>query len=34
MRNLRDDELVDIAGHVLVQPKILGDKWGGGKIYY
>ena len=34
MRNLRDDELVAIAGHVLVQPKILGDKWGGGKIYY
>ena len=34
MRNLRDDELVAIAGHVLVQPKIQGDKWGGGKIYY
>jgi photosystem II cytochrome c550 len=34
MRNLRDDDLVEIAGHVLIQPKILGDKWGGGKIYY
>lgn len=34
MRNLSDDELVAIGGYVLVQPKILGDKWGGGKIYY
>lgn len=34
MRNLRDDDLTAIAGHVLLQPKILGDKWGGGKIYY
>lgn len=34
MRNLRDEDLVAIAGHVLVQPKVVGDKWGGGKIYY
>ncbi|HEY9827373.1 MAG TPA: photosystem II cytochrome c-550 [Stenomitos sp.] len=34
MRNLSDDDLVDIGGYILVQPKVLGDKWGGGKIYY
>ncbi|MGH1397403.1 MAG: photosystem II cytochrome c-550 [Trichormus sp.] len=34
MRNLTDDDLEAIAGHILLQPKILGDKWGGGKIYY
>ena len=34
MRNLRDEDLTAIAGHILIQPKILGDKWGGGKIYY
>ncbi|QLE55322.1 photosystem II cytochrome c-550 [Nostoc sp. TCL26-01] len=34
MRNLKDDDLKAIAGHILLQPKILGDKWGGGKIYY
>jgi photosystem II cytochrome c550 len=34
MRNLTEDELVNIGGFVLVQPKILGDQWGGGKIYY
>ncbi|MCG9890131.1 MAG: cytochrome c-550 [Thermosynechococcaceae cyanobacterium MS004] len=34
MRNLTDDELAEIGGFILVQPKILGDKWGGGKIYY
>ena len=34
MRNLTEDDLVTIAGHVLLQPKIIGDKWGGGKIYY
>lgn len=34
MRNLTEDDLVTIAGHVLLQPKIQGDKWGGGKIYY
>jgi len=34
MRNLTDDDLKAIAGHVLLQPKIIGTKWGGGKIYY
>lgn len=34
MRNLTDDDLVAIGGHVLIQPKIVGEKWGGGKIYY
>ena len=34
MRNLTDDDLFTIAGHILVQPKILSEKWGGGKIYY
>ncbi|MFM2062598.1 MAG: hypothetical protein RLZZ507_2268 [Cyanobacteriota bacterium] len=34
MRNLTDDDLTAIAGHILVQPKIVGIKWGGGKIHY
>ncbi|MEH1832980.1 MAG: photosystem II cytochrome c-550 [Nostoc sp.] len=34
MRNLTDDDLVSVAGHILLQPKVVGDKWGGGKIYY
>lgn len=34
MRNLSQEDLVAIAGHVLLQPKVVGDKWGGGKIYY
>jgi photosystem II cytochrome c550 len=34
MRNLTDEDLASIAGHILLQPKIVGIKWGGGKIYY
>lgn len=34
MRNLTDEDLTAIAGHILLQPKILGNKWGGGKMYY
>nr|WCH56247.1 photosystem II cytochrome c550 [Hypnea sp.] len=34
MRNLTDEDLFAIAGHILVQPKVGGEKWGGGKIYY
>jgi photosystem II cytochrome c550 len=34
MRNLTDEDLEAIAGHILLQPKIIGTKWGGGKIYY
>ncbi len=33
MRNLTDDDLEAIAGHILFQPKILGRMWGGGKVY-
>ena len=34
MRTLTEDDLFTIAGHILIQPKIVGEKWGGGKIYY
>jgi photosystem II cytochrome c550 len=34
MRNLTDEDLKAIAGHVLLEPKVVGTKWGGGKIYY
>ncbi|MGK7927223.1 MAG: photosystem II cytochrome c-550 [Spirulina sp.] len=32
MRNLTEDDLYALAGHILVQPNILGDRWGGGKL--
>ena len=31
MRSMTDQDLADIAGHILMQPTILGDQWGGGK---
>jgi photosystem II cytochrome c550 len=34
MRSLSEDDLSAIAGHILLQPKIVSEKWGGGKIYY
>ncbi|NJL61725.1 MAG: cytochrome c-550 [Methylacidiphilales bacterium] len=34
MRNLTDKDLEAIAGYILLQPKIVGSQWGGGKIYY
>lgn len=34
MRNLTDDELYAIAGHVLSQPKVIGARWGAGKTRY
>lgn len=34
MRTLTEDDLFTIAGHILMQPKIVAEKWGGGKIYY
>lgn len=34
MRSLSEDDLVAIAGHILLEPKIVSEKWGGGKIYY
>ncbi len=33
MRNLTDDDLYAIAGYILIQPKIMGTQWGGGKAY-
>ncbi len=34
MRNLTEEDLKAIAGHILLEPKVVGIKWGGGKIYY
>jgi len=34
MRTLTDDDLYAIAGHILISPNIIAEKWGGGKIYY
>jgi len=34
MRTLTEDDLFAIAGHILLQPKIIAEKWGGGKIYF
>lgn len=31
MRNLSDDDLYAIAGHILLQPKIVSKQWAGGK---
>lgn len=34
MRSLNDEDLFAIGGHILLQPKLSSEKWGGGKIYY
>ena len=34
MRSLTDEDLYAIAGHIMLEPKIVTEKWGGGKIYY
>ena len=34
MRSLTDEDLTAIAGHIMLSPRILSEKWGGGKIYY
>ena len=34
MRSLSEDDLFAIAGHILLQPRVVSEKWGGGKIYY
>ena len=34
MRSVTDEDLTAIAGHILLSPKILSEKWGGGKTYY
>ncbi|MFW6358157.1 MAG: photosystem II cytochrome c-550 [Chroococcales cyanobacterium] len=33
MRNLTEEDLKAIAGHILMEPKVLGRMWGGGKVY-
>jgi photosystem II cytochrome c550 len=34
MRSITDEDMRAIAGHILLQPKVQTEKWGGGKIYY
>jgi photosystem II cytochrome c550 len=34
VRTLTEKDLVALAGHMLIQPRILNERWGGGKIYY
>ena len=34
MRALTDEDLFVISGHILIQPKVVAEKWGGGKIYF
>lgn len=34
MRNLTDDDLVAMAGYILIQPKVVGDQWGAGKYRF
>ena len=34
MRSITDEDMTAIAGHILLQPKVQTEKWGGGKIYY
>ncbi len=34
MRDLTDEDLRLMAGFILVAPKVQGNQWGGGKIYF
>ena len=34
LRSITDEDLTAISGHILLQPKVLNEKWGGGKTYY
>ena len=34
MRDLDDEDLRNMAGYILVAPKVQGVQWGGGKIYF
>jgi photosystem II cytochrome c550 len=34
MRSVTDEDLTAMSGHILLSPKILVEKWGGGKTYY
>lgn len=31
MRNITEDDLYDVSGYILLQPKVRGEQWGGGK---
>lgn len=33
MRNLTEDDLYSLAGFMLIEPKVKGKQWGGGKIF-
>jgi photosystem II cytochrome c550 len=34
MRSFNEEDMFAVAGHILLQPKVVAEKWGGGKIYY
>ena len=34
MRSVTEEDLTAMAGHILLQPKVVNEKWGGGKTYY
>lgn len=34
MRSLTRDDLVAVSGYIMLQPKVLGSMWGGGKTSY
>ncbi|MEO0457183.1 MAG: photosystem II cytochrome c-550 [Cyanobacteria bacterium P01_A01_bin.114] len=34
MRSFTEDDLVAISSYILLQPKVLGEQWGGGKARY
>ena len=34
MRSLTEEDLVAISGHILLQPKVIGDMWGSGKTRF
>ena len=34
MRNLTQEDLVAMAGYILIQPKVVGDQWGAGKYRF
>jgi len=34
MRSLTEEDLVAISGHILLQPRVVGDMWGAGKTRY
>ena len=34
MRDLTDEDLQLMSAYILVAPKVLGQEWGGGKIYF